>query len=559
MREFDHGIRLGRVAAALVTLVASLGVAGPATAAVPPDLPAVRDCSARPPGRPTARAHLARVALRARLDDRGMLTGYDVEVGRQPLVRLGPGGFLDGPFGTLAVIGERDEGGTRLALLELRRRCVARRLSLRQLVYGSLLDATGRLHLSLIEPGTRRELGIWATDADGADRLRPEVAPPSGALSLAQPRSADILWRDGEPVGRWCAGGVCEERHVDGHGVRLTVEPDSGGGISELPMVEPRPVPEEPAPRWTRDLLLTYRWHGTDTPPTWTRRAIDEAAIAASRTDRTRAPRFEYHPAAPDAIRYTDTFPAASCATSIACASYVIGESWTIRLRPHGKDFRWGTLRWCQADDRDGCFDVERVMIHEFGHIQGLDHPESGGFSLRPSDSVMHQLAPSKPKAGWQLHRLGSCDIATLQERYDVPDATVPIAGCNDVATTLALAASQTSVSRGVRVSLVADLRIPDRDAYGRLGGNALSARTVVLRRRPLGSTTWTSYTMRQGGSPGTYLLSLSPSLSYEFQAVFTTPGNEGLAGSVSPIVTVRVTNACGIVSCVDGTEDQME
>ena len=82
-------------------------------------------------------------------------------------------------------------------------------------------------------------------------------------------------------------------------------------------------------------------------------------------------------------------------------------------------------------------------MLHELGHIVGIDHPESGGFSLRPFDTVMHQLAPAKPKAGSVLHAFGPCDVATLQERYDVPSPTTPISACNDVDTTLGLTASE--------------------------------------------------------------------------------------------------------------------
>lgn len=558
MREFEHGNRLGRVAAALVTLIASLGVAAPASAGAPRDLDALADCRGRPAIGWTGAAQTPRLRVRDRMDATGTLTGYDIHVGGLRLARLGAGGFADGPFGPSAVVGERGADGTRLTIVDLRRRCVTRRVAVDQLVYGSRVDRDGELHLSLVDPADRRELGIWAMDPSGSGRMRLEVAPPIGELAVARPRSGEILWQDGEPVGRWCSLAACEERHVDGRGVRIAADPDSTAPTAELPLVSPRPVPEVPASRWTRDLLLTYRWHGTETPPSWSRAAINEAADDASTTDRSRAPDFAYAAGAPDAIRYTDTFPAPSCSTSIACASYVIGESWTIRLRPHGKDLRWGTLRWCQADDRDGCFDIERVMVHEFGHIQGLDHPESGGFTLRPTDSVMHSLAPSKPKAGWALHRFGPCDTATLQERYDVPGPTTLISSCNDVQTTLALTVSQAALTRGARVSLVAELRIPDKDAYGRLGGNALSERNVLLRRRPVGSTAWTTYTMRFGDSPGTYLMSLAPTISYEFQAVFTAPGAEGLGNSTSPIVTVRVTDGCTTI-CVNGTEDPME
>jgi hypothetical protein len=337
----------------------------------------------------------------------------------------------------------------------------------------------------------------------------------------------------------------------------MLAEPDTG---SETPVVSARPVPEEPVRRWRLDEDLTYRWHATETPPVWMRAAIHEGAEDVDASNRSRTPTFRYAAAATDTIRYTTTMPS-SCATSIACASYAVDDGWTVRFRPHGSDLRWGVLRWCQADDRDGCFDVERVMIHELGHIIGIDHPESAGFSLRPFDTVMHQLAPARPKPGSLMSAFGPCDVATLQERYDVPAPGTAISDCNNVDTTLGLAASSTSVPRGTRVTLVAELRIPDRDAYGRLGGNALAARTVQLLRRPAGAAGlgWTTYTMRPGDSPGTYVLSLQPSISYDFQATFVAPGPEGLRNSTSPIVTVRVTEGCGISPCTNGTEDPME
>ncbi len=557
MREYNHGVRLGGLVVALVTIGSALGITGPVAAATPTGPETIHPCPHHAGLRALAVPHPPRVLTRDRVDAAGTLTGFEVRIGRRAAFRLGPTGFVDGPFGGAAVIGERGRDETRLSVLDLRRGCVLHTLTVRGLVYGSHLDGEGALHVSLVEPGTRRELGIWRVDPDAPERPRLEVPAPAGPVATARPRTGSVAW-DGGPVGRWCTPERCEERRPGSRLPSVLAEPDASTG--SLAVVSARPVPEEPAPRWSRDADLTYRWHATETPPSWMRATLNAGAQDVDQSNRSRTPTFRYDAAAPDAIRYTTSMPS-SCITSIACASYVVGDSWTVRFRPHGSDLRWGVLRWCQADDRDGCFDVERVMIHELGHIIGIDHPETAGFSLRPFDTVMHQLAPSRPKAGSLLHAFGPCDVATLQERYDVPAPGTPISDCNDVATTLGLVASSTSVPRGTRVTLVAELRIPDRDAYGRLGGNALAGRTVQLWRRPMGAsgTAWTVYTMRTGDSPGTYLLSLQPSISYEFQAVFAAPGSEGLRDSTSPVATIRVIDGCGITLCANGTEDLME
>jgi len=560
MQEFNHGVRAGRLVMALVALGTTFGIAGPVAAAPDRHPGGVRTCPSGSPGGDVHRARPPRIHPQGRVDAAGTLTGYTVYVGHGAPLVLGPGGFVDGPFGTDAIVGEREEDLTRLTIVDLWRGCARARLTVHGLVYGSRLDpATGDVHVSLVEPGTRRELGIWRVDPELPDRPRLEVAPPTGALATATPRTADIGWDRG-PVGRWCTADRCETRRPSGSRTGIVAEPDSTTEAGTLPLVSPRPVPEEPAPRWPRDADLTYRWNATETPPAWIRPAMNAAADDVDQTSRSRTPTFRYDAGATDTIRYTTTMPSTSCSTAIACASYAVGASWTVRIRPQGSDLRWGTLRWCQADPTDGCFDLERVLLHELGHIVGIDHPQSAGFSLRPFDTVMDQLAPARPKPGSLLHAFGPCDVATLQERYGVSLPTSPISACNDLATTLALRASADVVARGTPVSLVAELRIPDRDAYGRLGGNALSGRTVQLWRRPLGSlASWTVFTMRAGDSPGTYLLSLQPSMSYEFQAVFAAPATEGLEGSTSPTVTIRVTGGCGIGACTNGTEDPMQ
>jgi hypothetical protein len=411
MRENHHGRRIGLVAVALLIVGAGLGGTAPVAGAPPTGLDAIRDCPTGPSaGRMPDRSVRARPEaprLHARLDAGGAVRDRVLRLARGQRVRLGDGGFVDGPFGGLAVVGRREEARTGLVVLELLRRCAIRRLQVDGLVHGSLVDRdSGAVHVSLVAPGTRRELGVWRVGPGAQDGARLVIAPPRGPLASAVPRAVTLAWADG-PVATWCAAGRCETRGVSGPRSGILAEPDSGTEGGGPAVVSSRPVPEEPAPRWPRDAELPYRWHGSETPPSWMRPAINAAAEDVTQTKRSRTPTFHHEAGAPDAIRYTDSMPAPSCASAIACASYDVGTSWTIRLRPHGTDFRWGVLRWCQADDRDGCFDVERVMLHEFGHIVGIDHPESAGFSLRPSDTVMGQLAPAKPKTGSFMHTFG--------------------------------------------------------------------------------------------------------------------------------------------------------
>ena len=41
-------------------------------------------------------------------------------------------------------------------------------------------------------------------------------------------------------------------------------------------------------------------------------------------------------------------------------------------------------------------------MLHELGHIAGLNHPSSLGFTLSAGDSVMQGITPMRPQAGSQ-------------------------------------------------------------------------------------------------------------------------------------------------------------
>jgi hypothetical protein len=154
----------------------------------------------------------------------------------------------------------------------------------------------------------------------------------------------------------------------------------------------------------------------------------------------------------------------------------------------------------------------------------------------------MHAITPARPNPGSSRHAYGRCDVATLQELYDVPSKLTRISTCHDLATSLTLSADSASVPRGQSVRLTAVLRIADRTGYGRLAHNALADRSVKLKFRRAGSddawsTTW------MGSVPDTprYVSSITPPATWEFKATFPAPDNEGLRSSSSDILTVRV------------------
>jgi hypothetical protein len=312
------------------------------------------------------------------------------------------------------------------------------------------------------------------------------------------------------------------------------------------PVGPARPVPAFAAGGWPLDKGLGFSWQAGEQPPAWARPAITSAAADASETSKARSPQYGYRAGADETVRYTSSFPT-FCRFGIACASRNLPAFWAMWLRPHGTDFSWGTLRWCQREDGSGCFDLRRVILHELGHINGLDHPSAEGFRLAANETVMHDITPAKPSAGSTRHAFGRCDVATLQELYDVPSNSTPISSCNDVATELTLSASRLVIGPGESVRLRAVLRVADRSPFGLLAGNTLDGRSVRLKYRRSGSAdAWTSLWLEPQASFGRYDLTITPTSDWEFQAAFPAPAGEGLRFSSSAIVKVRVQEEVG-------------
>jgi hypothetical protein len=205
--------------------------------------------------------------------------------------------------------------------------------------------------------------------------------------------------------------------------------------------------------------------------------------------------------------------------------------------------FDWGSLRWCQAYTTwpDGCFDVENIMLDEFGHVEMLNHHSNYAGDPDYTDAVVQTVSHAKPKVGWDAHAFGRCDVAALQLQYDMQSWGSRYSTCLDLDTTLTLSASPTGVTRGGTTVLTATLKVAESTSYVRLSQNPVNLRTVVLQRRTPRQTTWSTIGTMAYGASGTYTMSVGMTSTKEFRAVFAKPADEGLQGATSGLVTVVV------------------
>jgi hypothetical protein len=298
-----------------------------------------------------------------------------------------------------------------------------------------------------------------------------------------------------------------------------------------------------------QDQALAFRWRSGSEPPTTIKTAIKAAAAAATSTRASQAATLAYDSGGPNPIGYG---AGNTCGPNgIACFTRNPPTGFTLWLREQGHAFDWGSLRWCQsyADPPFGCFDAETIALDEFGHVEGLDHHVNYTDERDYDDAIVQTFSRARPEAGWNTHRFGTCDIATLQREYDVPNTSARISTCLDLDTLLTIAASPMSIAYAASTTLTATLKIAGTTSYDRLRGNPVSGRTVSLQRRPAGGTTWTTIGTMTVGASGTYRLSVKLLSATAFRAVFKTPSDEGLTGDTSSSVSVAV-GTCMVGPC---------
>jgi hypothetical protein len=324
-----------------------------------------------------------------------------------------------------------------------------------------------------------------------------------------------------------------------------------GGLAAVAPAAAHSPDPIVGGALFAQDQRVGFRWRAGAVPVDEVAAAIKAAAADANASRASRAATFVYDVKGTSQVGYGVD---ATCGVNgIACFDRSgAPASFTMWLREHGRTFDWGTLKWCQMYDSppNGCYDARTIALDEFGHVQILGHHLNEPDESDYLDAVVQTVSRTKPKEGWDMHAFGRCDVATLQREYDVPTTATPLSTCLDLDTGATLKADDTSVTYGQSITLTATLKVIDRTAYGRLGGNWLSFRSVRLQRRVPGATTWSALTtMTPASAAGTYVATTTVSTTFEYRAVFATPSTEGLNGDTSPTVRVTVFG-CGTSVC---------
>jgi hypothetical protein len=321
--------------------------------------------------------------------------------------------------------------------------------------------------------------------------------------------------------------------------------------VAPAPGIAHSPSPLIGWPAWNQGQLVKYRWAAGEVPPTRMQTPINAGAADVNRTKGSRAPSFAYDAAGTSTVEYgLNVF----CGINgLACADGGSApDHFRVAFREHGHRFDWGALRWCQmlSTITDGCYDVENITLDELGHVVGLGHHVNYSSDSDYGDSVVQTVSRARPKAFWNAHNFGRCDVARLQARYDMTSWSALYSRCLDLGVTLTLAASSTSIPTYTTITFTARLLVADNADDGRLTGNPVAGRTVTLQRRAPGTTTWTSMgTMAATATAGTYAMTQSPTATYEWRAVFAKPSNEGLRGGTSTTVKVSVTT-CSTSSC---------
>ncbi len=314
--------------------------------------------------------------------------------------------------------------------------------------------------------------------------------------------------------------------------------------LAVVPVTAATPTPAHGSV-WGSNQRVGYRWKDGKVPPGWARAAITAAGRDSNQSRAAQAATFAQDDSGSSWIAYTGNLPTNwAIGYTVARAP----DSFSIRIRPQGTVLDWGTLHWCQfySSPPRGCYDLEMVTLHEFGHVQTLDHPDEANVD-KFLDTVMHATVHSKPRVGWNMHEFGRCDIARLQIRYHALTSATRYSTCLDLPSALTLTSnSEGFESYGAAVTLTARLSVADDVKYAKLAGQRASGRVIELQRRAPGGSWEDAGTLTPlNDDSGRYTRTISVNGTYYWRAVFAEPTDEGLNGSTSAVLLISMEVPC--------------
>ncbi len=311
-----------------------------------------------------------------------------------------------------------------------------------------------------------------------------------------------------------------------------------------LPVAAHSPDPLLGTTPWGQNQVVQYMWASGQVPPAWAATNIDAGAADSEASRNSKAALFERSDAAASKIAYGGAHPCPSY--GIACMNRSgVPISFGVWFRPHGTALDWGALRWCQAQSTftNGCYDIRRVALDEFGHVEMLNHHANYDDESDYLDAVVQYAGRSRPKEGWNTHVYGRCDVARLQLEYELLESDDLVSTCLSLATTLTIAADPASVVAGSSTRVTGELEIAVASAAKRLSGDPLSLRKVTLQRRDLGSTAWVVVATMSAvsGSAGSYAFTLNPTVTADYRLSYDAPASEGLKDTTSAVYRIAV------------------
>jgi hypothetical protein len=305
---------------------------------------------------------------------------------------------------------------------------------------------------------------------------------------------------------------------------------------------------------WRQNQVVGYMWAPGKVPPAWAATAIDAGAADSEASRNSQAALFVRQSAAASEIAYGGSHPCPSY--GIACMNRSgVPISFGMWFRPHGAALDWGTLRWCQAQSTptNGCYDIRRVALDEFGHVEMLGHHVNFDDESDYLDAVVQYAGRSRPKEGWNTHVYGRCDVARLQLEYELIDAGDPVSTCLSLSTTLTIAADPASVVPGGSTRVTGELEIAVASAARRLSGDPLSARSITIQKRDVGYTAWVVIGTMSAvpGSDGSYAFTLRPSVTADYRLGYDASPSEGVKDATSAVLRIAV----GVGPCTTPTK----